>query len=90
MLKRLLTLLAILSGLAAIGAPAHARYATVEGIGVQLAGEGAAKCQNKRLGEQARPLDEAPRRIGKQVVCPRPVITIMIPTVQLHADRSLQ
>lgn len=90
MLKRLLTLLAILSGLAAIGAPAHARYAPVQGIGVQLAGEGAAKCQNKRLGEQARPLYEVSRSVGKQAACPKPVITIVIPTVQLHADRSLQ
>lgn len=90
MLKRLLTLLAILSGLTAIGAPAHARFVAVEDIGVQLAGEGAAKCQDKRLGQQVRPLDAPIGRLARQENCPKPVITIVIPTVQLHADRSLQ
>lgn len=90
MFKRLLPLLAILTGLVAIGTPAHARYSAVQDVGIQLAAEGSAKCQDRHVRDLAQPLAKRVERKGQQTVCPRPVITIMIPTVQLHADRSLQ
>lgn len=90
MLKRLLTLLAILSGLAAMGAPAHARYSAAQDVGFHASGEDVAKCQGQRLAQRMLPFEKLSIRKGEQTRCAQPVITIVIPTVQLHADRSRQ
>lgn len=88
MTRRLLTLLVILTGLAAMGAPAHARLATLQDVGVHAMGESAVKCQGKRFTGQERPLDRLGARTAQKSNCSQTVITIVIPTVHLHVDRS--
>jgi len=89
MLKRILTLFAILTGLAAIAAPAQARFSVIEDIGVHAAGETAPKCADKRIEEGAAPLERyVERKAQPQTACKPAVVTIVIPTVMLQADRS--
>ena len=88
MLRRLLTLLAIITGLTAIGAPAHARFSGVEDVQVQIAGESASRCQAQQLASFEQPLE---RLLGQKAVaplCARPVLVIHIPTVQIRIDRA--
>jgi len=88
MLKRILTLFAILTGLAAVAAPAQARFSVIEDIGVHAAGETAPKCADKRI-EEAAPLERyVERKAQPQTACKPAVVTIVIPTVMLQADRA--
>ncbi len=88
MLKKLLTLLAILTGLTALGTPAQARFASVENTQIAAFGEGL---------EQALPVaaaqhviaEVAPRKqILANAVYVAPVTAIAAPTVRLPADRA--
>ena len=89
MLKRILTLFAILTGLAAVAAPAHARLSMIEDVMVQAAGENAPKCADKRIEERAGPIERLVERKGQSPsACRPPVITVVIPTVMLQADRT--
>lgn len=88
MIKRILALIAILTGLTAVAAPVHARIASVEAVGIQASRDSATKCADKRL-VMASPGGMAfAARKGASVTCPPPVITIVIPTVMLQADRA--
>lgn len=90
LIRRILTALALITGLAATGAPASAAVADV--VSEQLA-----EASAKHTGQQAacecvyeRGLD--PMRQKPRIKCaavPAPV-TIFIPTVQLRADRALE
>ncbi len=88
MLKRMLTLFAILTGLAAVAAPVQARVSMIEDIGVHAAGESAAQCQNQRSAVQSRPVTALPSRKSQASPCRPVVVTILIPTVMLKADRA--
>jgi len=88
MLRRLLTLLAILSGLTAIGAPAHARISALEEIQLEASGERASVCEGRQLALPQGPLDLLGGHKAHGPSCPRPAVTVVIPTVQLGADRA--
>lgn len=88
MIKRILALIAILTGLTAVAAPVHARIASVEAVGVQAARDSVTKCADKRLVMAAPQAMGLAARKGTSVACPPPVITIVIPTVMLQADRA--
>ena len=89
MLKRILTLFAILTGLAAIAAPAQARFIALEDVGVHASGEASPKCADKRIAEGAAPLaGYVERKAQAPSACRPAVITIVIPTVMLQADRA--
>lgn len=89
MLKRILTLFAILTGLAAVAAPAEARFVALEDIGVHASGESAPKCADKRVAQAAPLARYVERKAQAPAACRPPVITIVIPTVMLGSDRSL-
>ena len=90
MLKRILTLLAFLTGLAAIAAPAEARFVALDDIGVHASGDNVAKCADKRIDDDAAPVARGvERKAQAPAACRPPVITIVIPTVMLGSDRSL-
>jgi hypothetical protein len=88
MLRRLLTLVALLTGLAAIAAPAEAHFARAGDVAVELAGSGAAQCHAARLAESEHPADAVLDYKSKAPFCPRPIYRVYIPTVQLGPDRA--
>lgn len=91
MLRRLLTALALITGLAATGAPASAAVAEA------VSAEAQATSGTSRLGSDQAcvcilqrgldPMKQMPSRNCKAVE--RPVV-VYLPTVQLGSDRSLQ
>ena len=89
MLRRILTLLALLTGLAAVGTPAHALVHQAE-TGVELASgsERAIKREACARVSAVRQALAAPRR---EPDC-RDVrgVTIVIPTVQMGSDRAYE
>ncbi len=89
MLRRLLACLALITGLAAIGAPAQASvYQTASGVelaaGIEKPCKGeACECPTGRRHSQLGARQKVPCK-------PAPVITIVIPTVQFGADRAYE
>ncbi len=88
MLRQFLTLLAIVTGLAASGAPAQARVVAFEGVQMEAARDRAPACEVRQLSNSSLSRDLAGFGAVKAPYCPRPRITIMIPTVQLGIDRA--
>jgi hypothetical protein len=87
MLRKLLTLIAIISGLTAMAAPAYAGVNSVEESQVQLSSEAVAQCRIA-TSERMEAVKERARRDSGATRCKIKTITIVIPTVQLAADRS--
>lgn len=90
MFRRLLACLALLTGLAAVGTPAHAGVAAVFGIQLELAEKSDSSgrqadsdCAERARQQQVRGERAAPCRPSKTV-------TIVIPTVQLGIDRAYE
>jgi hypothetical protein len=89
MLRKLLTVLAILTGLAAAGAPAQAAQPSeVAAVRLVAAAELGAKCTIPCSGAPLAP--PAPRRDSVKAPCPRPRPPIVLPPVMLRSDRSLE
>jgi len=89
MLRKLLTVLAILTGLAAAGAPAHAtQLSEVAAVRLVAATELGAKCTIPSSGAALAP--RAPLRESVKSPCPRPRPPIVLPPVMLRSDRSLE
>jgi len=89
MLKRLLACLALLTGLAAAGAPAHAVvYAAASGV------ERAADTENPCQGEVSIRLSMARHSLAAPLATgpgePAPVFSVVIPTVQMGIDRAYE
>jgi len=87
MLRKLLTLFALLTGLAAIAAPAEARFARMADVRVELASGSAAQCHAAQLSAIERPANVAADDKGHAPFCPRPVCRVYIPVLQL-SDRA--
>jgi hypothetical protein len=88
MLRRLLTVLAILTGLAA-AAPAQAvPVSDVASVRFVATAELAAKCTLPSSGPAYAP--SAPLRDGVKAPCPKPRPPIVLPPVMLRVDRSLE
>jgi hypothetical protein len=89
MLRKLLTLFALLSGLAAIGAPVTARAIDLPGIGQVASAELSPKCAQtpgKRVEDRKRPAaesgaDKKPCRKASGSI-------VYFPPVMLRVDRS--
>lgn len=88
MLKRILTLFAILTGLAAVAAPAQARMSVLDGLELHAVGDNVVKCADKGVTQQAMPMERIGGGKPQAPGCRPAVITIVIPTVQLQADRT--
>ncbi len=90
MLRRLLACLALLTGLAAVGAPAHAVVAGV--VGPQL--EMSQRVEDGTRSEEPTCADRQrhQRQKGVKVTPCRPSepVTIYIPTVQFGPDRAFE
>ena len=88
MMRQLLTLIAILTGLTALGAPAQARMSAIDDVQVQVAGDAAAACSSAQILARAAPAGPLGRGVGQASFCPRPSMVIVIPPVMLQADRA--
>ena len=89
MLRQLLTILAILTGLVVAGAPAQA--AQVNGVAtVRLVAKAelATKCTLPSSGPALAPT--APLKDGSKSPCPRPRPPVVLPPVMLGVDRALE
>ncbi|WP_305096248.1 hypothetical protein [Croceibacterium aestuarii] len=89
MLRRLFTLFALLSGLAAIGAPVQARVHDVPGIGMVAAAELTTRCGKQaiaRLDDRKQPAAGC-RQEQKKGPKPAPSI-VYFPPVMLQVDRA--
>ena len=86
MLRRLLTLLALCAGLAAVSEPARASITAVDSVGlVEQTGRAcgvAAPAIILELANTVTRADSGPK------ICPRPGIPVVVPTVMLHVDRA--
>jgi hypothetical protein len=89
MLRQLLTILAIVTGLAATGAPAQAaRVSDVASVRLVATAELSAKCTMPSSGPALIPT--VPKRDADKPPCPRPRPPIVLPPVMLGADRALE
>jgi hypothetical protein len=88
MLRQLLTLLALISGLAATGAPVQAHAADVENVRLVAAAELVSKCAVPISGVALAPRPEAMERAKSP--CPKPRPTVILPPVMLRVDRALE
>jgi hypothetical protein len=88
MLRKLLTLFVLLSGLTAVGAPAQARVAVFNEVRLEASSPLVTQCVathrqgDMRFGQGHQKIDRA------QSTCSRPTVTIRVPTVMLGIDRS--
>ena len=87
MLRKLLALLVLVTGLAAAGTPAQAlsfdvaSVRTVDASGYSCSAQQGSQRATQSVGKDRD--DAAPK------VCPRPPkIVVVVPTVMLHADRA--
>jgi len=86
MLRKLLALLALCAGLAAIAEPARASVGAVDSVRlVEQASLACGVAAPARISEHARLASRSPDRTK---MCPRPVIRIIVPTVMLQGDRA--
>jgi hypothetical protein len=89
MLRQLLTILAIVTGLAATGAPAQAaQVSDVASVRLVATAELSAKCAMPSSGPALIPT--APKRDADKAPCPKPRPPIVLPPVMLGADRALE
>ena len=88
MLRQLLTLLALISGLAATGAPVQASVSEVADVRLVAASEQAAKCAAPISGMALAPRPETMKRAKSP--CPKPRPMTVLPPVMLRVDRALE
>ncbi|MEX0341387.1 MAG: hypothetical protein AB3N06_02265 [Erythrobacter sp.] len=83
----MITLLALLTGLAAVGAPAHAMvYQGASGVELAAGAEKPCKREACACATTVRQSLASPRTT--KPCKPAPVITVVIPTVQVGVDRA--
>jgi hypothetical protein len=88
MIRRLLTLLALLTGLAATGAQAELRLSGLDEVRLEARADSVSSCQMLALAAKEVRLPAARKPAVGPNYCPRPVTTIVIPTVMLGPDRA--
>lgn len=88
MLRKLIALIALLSGLAAIGAPVHARASELSGSGMVASAPLSAKCQAERSDREAVRNRPSGASKAARTSCRKPVPVIYFPPVMLGPDRA--
>ena len=87
MLRRLLTLIALCAGLAAVAEPARAAVTLVESVRVlERASTACSSRADQRAALPSGPTFSVKDDKGKP--CPKPTIVVIVPTVMLQVDRS--
>ena len=88
MLRKLLALLVLVTGLAAAGTPAQARVFEVENVRTIEAGYACSAQSGAKTAQLARIL-RGDREDGGAKLCPKPPkVVLIVPAVMLQADRA--
>ncbi|HYC81164.1 MAG TPA: hypothetical protein VEB68_01765 [Croceibacterium sp.] len=88
MLRKLIALLVLVTGLAALGQPAQARIVDVDSVGLASLETGYA-CSAKQGAPAAHLAVARERDETHPKMCPKPPrIVLIVPTVMLQADRA--
>lgn len=88
MLRKLLTLFVLLSGLAAVGAPAHARVAAFDEVRLEASSSLSSQCATAHRQGSAH-FGQGHQKVWRaQETCRRATITIRVPAVMLGVDRA--
>jgi hypothetical protein len=90
MLRKLLTLLAIITGLAAIQAPAHARISSIDDVRFEASAETGNQCSALVGGQLAEPKKRLEKDADEVKICRRVRVSIVVPTVYLGPDRAYE
>lgn len=88
MLRRILTCLALITGLAAVGTPAQARMMLDFGQQVESESSSSQGSQRADCIAAAEKLNPQGKAVAKPACPPRKPIVIYIPTVQFGPDRA--
>ena len=89
MLKRLITLLALLTGLAAVGVPVQARAGDIP-AGVSSAYDASSKCELERRQADAQRKRPTAQRKAERCPCPKPTPLVVFPPLMFGADLALE
>ena len=91
MLRKLIALLVLVTGLAAVGTPAQARVFDVESVRSIDAGYSCSAQPGSRSAQLVNVLRRMDRDEAQPKSCPRPPkIVLIVPAVMLQADRALE
>ena len=91
MLRKLIALLVLVTGLAAVGTPAQARVFDVESVRSIDAGYSCSAQAGSRNAQLVNVLRRMDRDEAQPKSCPRPPkIVLIVPAVMLQADRALE
>ncbi|MGC1270379.1 MAG: hypothetical protein WA842_07280 [Croceibacterium sp.] len=85
MIRQLLALIALITGLAAVAEPAQARYADVQAVSQAVQRD--AGCKQGVVARQTV-AGQLWGRAEQTRSCPRPQIVVIVPPVMLKADRA--
>lgn len=88
MLRKLLTLLAVLTGLAAVAAPAEARIAAVDGVQMELSGGCALQSQAAKLAASEVPANAVACDGSQALTRPYAALATAVPAVRVRIDRA--
>jgi hypothetical protein len=88
MLRKLIALLVLVTGLAALGQPAQARIVDLDRVGLASLDTGLA-CATQQSTRSAQLAVHRERDDAQPKICPKPPkIVLIVPTVMLQADRA--
>ncbi|MEO6386851.1 MAG: hypothetical protein ABIT16_07370 [Croceibacterium sp.] len=88
MLRKLLALLVLVTGLAALGQPVQARIVDLDSVGLTSLDSGPS-CASQVGVRSVRTPAQVQRDEGQPKICPKPPrIVLVVPTVMLQADRA--
>lgn len=88
MLRKLIALLVLVTGLAALGQPAQARIADLDSVGLASLDTGLS-CATQQSTRSAQLAVQRERNDAQPKICPKPPkIVLIVPTVMLQADRA--
>ena len=91
MLRKLIALLVLVTGLAAVGTPAQARVFDVASVRSIDAGYSCSAQTGQRNAQLVNVLRRMDRDEAQPKSCPRPPkIVLIVPAVMLQADRALE
>lgn len=85
MIRQILALIALITGLAAVAEPAQARYADVQAVSQAVQRD--AGCKQGVVASRSV-TSTLWGRVDQARSCPRPQIVVIVPPVMLKADRA--
>jgi len=89
MLRKLIALVALLTGLAALGTPVQARAGDMP-AGVSSFYDASSKCEMERREADAQRKRPTAQRKAERAPCPKPTPLVVFPPIMFGADLALE